>query len=59
MEMRRFRAGAHASDAKRYEWLSSRLEAARQFDAAERAAKWAREHERVAYDLLGIRGRER
>lgn len=57
MQMKRYKAGFHASEKGKYEWLSSRLEAARQFDAAERAAKWAREHECIACDLLGIQRR--
>lgn len=58
-DIKQFRAGAHASDAGRYQWLSEQLKAAKRFEAAQRAARWAFEHERVACDLLGIKGRQR
>lgn len=58
-EIARFRATSHIVDAERFEWLSSKLEARRDFAAAQRAQEWSRHHERLACDLLGIQARPR
>lgn len=59
LELNRYAAGARVADSKRYFWLANCLKLSGQDRAAERARQWALEHERVAYDLLGIKGRER
>lgn len=57
LDIRRFRAAAHKSDSAQYRWLAGALAAAGQASAAERALRWANQHERLALNLLRLRGR--
>jgi len=59
LELNRYAAAARNADSKRYFWLADCLKIAGQNRAAARAREWAIEHERVAYDLLGLKGRQR
>jgi hypothetical protein len=58
-DLAKFRAGAHAADARQYLWLADALRRAGQKGPAEHARLWAVQHERLAYQLLGLKGRQR
>jgi hypothetical protein len=55
----KYRAAAHVADSKLYAHLADALMMAGHQTSAERAREASLRHERLAYNLLGLKGRER
>lgn len=57
-DLQLYRAAAHRTDAERFKWLADKLcESRLTAKYSELAKRWAAEHERLAMDVLKLKGR--